>query len=161
MRETKTIIEPPRRQDAKKFRINTEPPRPVLSESKGRQEKVGGNQQERARNHGCFHLCWIAVNENLALPPITCSILLLEVMNMPTRKAKPRKYVHYHKDGTVWARGQTVKGKFSGFWVWFRKDGTKLRSGTFENGKQVGKWTTYDRKGKVYKVTVMKSKNLH
>jgi antitoxin component YwqK of YwqJK toxin-antitoxin module len=75
---------------------------------------------------------------------------------MATRKARPKKYVHYHKDGSVWARGQFTRGKMSGFWVWFRKDGTKLRSGSFENGRQAGKWTTYDKKGKVYKVTVMK-----
>jgi antitoxin component YwqK of YwqJK toxin-antitoxin module len=75
---------------------------------------------------------------------------------VPVRKAKSGKYIHYHKDGSVWARGQFAKGKMSGFWVWFRKDGTKMRSGSFENGRQAGKWTTYDRKGKVYKVTVMK-----
>lgn len=75
---------------------------------------------------------------------------------MPTRK--PRKYVHYHKDGTVRARRQMLNGKMSGYWVWFRKDGTKLRSGSFEYGRQVGKWTTYDKKGRVYKVTVMKPK---
>ena len=42
-----------------------------------------------------------------------------------------------------------------GYWEWFRVDGTKLRSGAFENGKQVGEWTTYDRDGRVYKVTNM------
>ena len=72
-------------------------------------------------------------------------------------EAKSGKYTHYHKDGSVWARGQFAKGKMNGFWVWFRKDGTKLRSGSFENGRQAGKWTTYDRKGKVYKVTVVKA----
>ncbi len=40
-----------------------------------------------------------------------------------------------------------------GYWEWFRKDGTKMRSGYFKAGKQVGEWTTYDRQGKVYKVT--------
>jgi hypothetical protein len=42
-------------------------------------------------------------------------------------------------------------------WEWFRKDDTQMRSGYFENGKQVGEWTTYDDKGKVVKVTTMKS----
>jgi antitoxin component YwqK of YwqJK toxin-antitoxin module len=42
-----------------------------------------------------------------------------------------------------------------GYWEWFRKDGSRMRSGSFEKGVQVGKWTTYDRKGKVYKVTQM------
>jgi antitoxin component YwqK of YwqJK toxin-antitoxin module len=32
-----------------------------------------------------------------------------------------------------------------------------MRSGYFENGKQTGEWTTYDAKGKVVKVTRMKS----
>ena len=63
-----------------------------------------------------------------------------------------------HKDGTVWAKGKMVNGKCEGFWVWFRKDGTKMRSGYFKRNKQVGKWTTYDKKGKIYKVTMMKDK---
>ena len=46
----------------------------------------------------------------------------------------------------------------TGYWEWFRKDGTKLRSGYFEDGEQVGEWTTYDKDGKVYKVTEMKPK---
>ena len=70
------------------------------------------------------------------------------------RAAKP--YVHYHKDGSVWAKGQTIDDVATGYWEWFRKDGSRLRSGYFENGKQTGEWTTYDRKGKVYKVTKMK-----
>jgi len=69
-----------------------------------------------------------------------------------------KKYVHYHKDGSVWARG-SMKGKvMTGYWEWFRKDGTIMRSGSFRNGEQVGEWTTYDKRGKVYKVTVMKPK---
>jgi antitoxin component YwqK of YwqJK toxin-antitoxin module len=34
-----------------------------------------------------------------------------------------------------------------------------MRSGYFKNGKQTGKWTTYDRKGKVYKVTDLSGVN--
>ena len=71
-------------------------------------------------------------------------------------KTKPA--VTYHKNGSVWAKGQTLDGEMHGYWEWFRKDGSKLRSGYFENGEQVGEWTTYDRKGEVYKVTTMKSK---
>jgi antitoxin component YwqK of YwqJK toxin-antitoxin module len=33
-----------------------------------------------------------------------------------------------------------------------------MRSGTFKNGEQFGEWTTYDREGKVYKVTMIKQK---
>ncbi|MBL9174535.1 MAG: hypothetical protein JNL10_13445 [Verrucomicrobiales bacterium] len=77
---------------------------------------------------------------------------------MPTRKASPRDHIEYHKDGSVWARGQTVNGVPTGYWEWFRLDGTRMRAGYFENGEQAGDWTTYDKKGQVYKVTRMKPK---
>ena len=32
-----------------------------------------------------------------------------------------------------------------------------MRTGSFKAGKQIGEWTTYDAKGKVVKVTQMKS----
>lgn len=64
-------------------------------------------------------------------------------------------FIKYHNDGSVWATGTMVAGKPEGYWEWFRKDGTRLRSGYFAKGKQSGEWTTYDRKGKVYKVTRM------
>jgi len=69
----------------------------------------------------------------------------------------PRPYTKHHKDGTVWARGQTIDGVPTGYWEWFRADGTRLRSGHFRDGIQVGEWTTYDRSGSVYKVTDMKT----
>ena len=62
-----------------------------------------------------------------------------------------------HKDGSLWARGQTVDDVPTGYWEWFRKDGTKLRSGFFERGEQVGDWTTYDAKGAPYKVTQIRA----
>jgi antitoxin component YwqK of YwqJK toxin-antitoxin module len=77
---------------------------------------------------------------------------------MPSKKARTQEYIKYHNDGTLWAKGQTSKGVPTGYWEWFRKDGSKLRSGNFEHGEQVGEWTTYDKSGKVYKVTVMKPK---
>ena len=58
----------------------------------------------------------------------------------------------------MWAKGQRIDGVMTGYWEWFRKDGTLMRSGTFANGVQVGEWTTYDRNGKVVKVTTMKPK---
>jgi len=67
----------------------------------------------------------------------------------------------HHRDGSLWARGQTRDGVPIGYWEWFRKDGTKLRSGHFEHGEQTGEWTTYDRNGAVYKVTVMRPKAAH
>lgn len=63
-----------------------------------------------------------------------------------------------HKDGSVWAKGQTVDGVPDGYWEWFRLDGTKMRSGYFENGEQTGEWTTYNKSGDVYKVTRIKPK---
>jgi antitoxin component YwqK of YwqJK toxin-antitoxin module len=75
-----------------------------------------------------------------------------------TRKAKTERFAKLHKDGTLWAKGQTLDGVATGYWEWFRKDGTKLRSGFFENGEQAGEWTTYDKAGEVYKVTRMKAR---
>jgi len=64
-----------------------------------------------------------------------------------------KERLHHHKDGSLLAKGQTNGDIPTGYWEWFRKDGTRLRSGHFENGKQVGEWTTYDKSGRVYKVT--------
>ena len=69
---------------------------------------------------------------------------------------KPQDYIQYHKDGSVWAKGQLIGNTPTGYWEWFRKDGTLMRSGTFRDGIQVGEWTTYDKSGQVYKVTDMK-----
>ncbi|NUM53305.1 MAG: hypothetical protein HUU46_06655 [Candidatus Hydrogenedentes bacterium] len=78
---------------------------------------------------------------------------------MAAKKSKPAPFVKYHRDGTVWAKGQTVDGAPVGYWEWFRKDGVIMRSGYFdENGAQTGEWTTYNRNGDVYKVTSVKSK---
>jgi hypothetical protein len=52
--------------------------------------------------------------------------------NMEPNKPSPEPYTEYHKDGTVWAKGQMWDGVPIGYWEWFQKDGTKLRSGTFE-----------------------------
>ena len=75
---------------------------------------------------------------------------------MATKRSPAEPYVLHHKDGTLWAKGQTIGDVATGYWEWFRKDGSKLRSGYFENGKQTGEWTTYDRKGKPFKITTMK-----
>ena len=69
---------------------------------------------------------------------------------------KAKKHIHYHKDGSIWAKGNLVDGQMDGYWEWFRKDGSKMRSGHFERGKQTGEWITYDKKGKKYKVTLKK-----
>ena len=72
------------------------------------------------------------------------------------KKTKKYNHIVYHKDGSLWAQGNFVKGKMQGYWEWFRKDGSKMRSGHFEMGKQTGEWITYDKKGKVVKLTKMK-----
>ncbi len=64
-----------------------------------------------------------------------------------------KEHTTYHKDGSIWAKGQLIDEKMDGYWEWFRTDGTKMRSGHFKDGKQVGEWITYDTAGKVYKVT--------
>lgn len=80
------------------------------------------------------------------------------MVKVKTLKMK-KPHIEYHKDGSVWAKGDMINGECDGYWEWFRKparageDGTKMRSGYFNNGKQTGKWITYDKKGKQYKVT--------
>jgi len=77
---------------------------------------------------------------------------------MPVSGPRPKPHTEFHKDGSIWAKGKMLAGVPTGYWEWFRKDGTRMRSGTFENGQQVGTWTTYNRSGKVHKVTTMKAK---
>ena len=71
-------------------------------------------------------------------------------------KVKTKEHAEYHKDGSIRAKGQMLDDQMHGYWEWFRKDGIIMRSGYFEKGVQVGEWTTYDKTGKVYKVTTMK-----
>lgn len=76
---------------------------------------------------------------------------------MPAKKVTAKKFIKYHYDGTVWAKGKMAGDQPDGYWEWFRKDGVIMRSGYFDKGKQVGEWTTYTKQGKVYKVTYMKN----
>lgn len=73
-----------------------------------------------------------------------------------SEQSEDGEHIQYHRDGTVWAKGQKVGGELEGYWEWFRKDGSLMRSGTFARGVQVGEWTTYDRNGAAVKVTQMK-----
>jgi antitoxin component YwqK of YwqJK toxin-antitoxin module len=77
---------------------------------------------------------------------------------MPAKKAKSKEHLHYHKAGTLWAKGQLLNGNMVGYWEWYRKDGSRMRSGYFVLGEQIGEWTTYDKTGAVVKVTKMKPK---
>ncbi|MBP9761248.1 MAG: DUF1801 domain-containing protein [Candidatus Magasanikbacteria bacterium] len=79
--------------------------------------------------------------------------------NISLAEAKAKKkgwHVVYHKDGSLLAKGKKVGNKLHGYFEWFRLDGTKMRSGYFEKDVQVGEWTTYDKHGKVIKITQMK-----
>ncbi|HLY59701.1 MAG TPA: hypothetical protein VKV95_02940 [Terriglobia bacterium] len=77
-------------------------------------------------------------------------------MPRKTISKKKKNYIKYHNDGSIWAKGTMIDGQPEGYWEWFRKEGARMRSGYFAMGKQVGEWTTYDKKGKIYKVTRMK-----
>jgi uncharacterized protein YdhG (YjbR/CyaY superfamily) len=68
-------------------------------------------------------------------------------------KAKTTIRTVLHRNGNLWAKGPMSGKNMTGYWEWFRQDGTKLRSGHFAAGQQTGAWTTYDRQGKVHKVT--------
>ncbi len=72
---------------------------------------------------------------------------------MPKKNMKSEEYIKYHKDGSLWAKGQMLDGEQTGYWEWFRKDGSLMRSGSFSEGEQVGEWTTYDRDGEIVRVT--------
>ena len=64
-----------------------------------------------------------------------------------------KKYIEYHRDGSVHAQGYMKDGVPDGYWEWFRLNGTIMRSGNFQEGDQVGEWVTYDKKGHIFKVT--------
>ena len=75
---------------------------------------------------------------------------------MPRKKSSAGVHEHFHKDGSLWARGELKAGVMEGYWEWFRKDGSLMRTGSFARGVQVGDWTTYAKDGRLVKVTTMK-----
>ncbi len=77
---------------------------------------------------------------------------------MPAKKPAAKKHIVYHNNGSIWAKGQKSGDLCVGYWEWFRLDGSKMRSGHFDHGEQAGEWITYDKKGKVVKVTHFKPK---
>jgi len=74
------------------------------------------------------------------------------------KKSAVKLHEHFHKDGSLWARGELKNGIMEGYWEWFRKDGSLMRSGSFAHGDPVGEWTTYRSDGSIVKVTTMKPK---
>lgn len=88
--------------------------------------------------------------------PQKFSTLNLHDNSKLTKKAELLKgyLIKYHANGkTVWSKGKIKVGKPHGYWEWFRIDGTIKRSGHFATGVPVGEWITYDREGKVYKIS--------
>jgi antitoxin component YwqK of YwqJK toxin-antitoxin module len=77
---------------------------------------------------------------------------------MPRKKLESIVHEYFHKDGSLWARGELIDGVMEGYLEWFRKDGSRMRSGSFEHGVQVSEWTTYRKDGTILKVTAMKPK---
>jgi antitoxin component YwqK of YwqJK toxin-antitoxin module len=77
---------------------------------------------------------------------------------VPRKKPAAKAHEHFHKDGSLWARGELRAGMMEGCWEWFRKDGSVMRTGSFAHGVQVGEWTTYAKDGSIVKVTRMKPK---
>ena len=75
---------------------------------------------------------------------------------IPAKSASAKIFIHYHKDGSIWAKGKMLNGEMHGYWEWYRKDGVIMRSGNFDKGKQIGEWITYDKNGKKYKIAKMK-----
>jgi len=74
------------------------------------------------------------------------------------KNIRGKEVIKYHNDGTIWAKSKMIENQPDGYWEWFRKNGVIMPSGYFDKGKQIGEWTTYDKEGKVYKVTKMKEK---
>lgn len=45
---------------------------------------------------------------------------------------KTKEHVHFHKGGSIWAKGQMPGDQMHGYWELYRKDGVIMRSGYFE-----------------------------
>lgn len=70
-----------------------------------------------------------------------------------------KEQVEYYDNGQVKFRGAEVDGKPDGPWEFYRRDGSLMRKGHFEAGEQVAEWTTYDREGRVVKVTAFPARH--
>ena len=59
------------------------------------------------------------------LLPFRCCFLKAHMM--PAKRSPAKEHILYHKDGSIWAKGQLVDSVMTGYWEWFRKDGTIMR----------------------------------
>ena len=67
--------------------------------------------------------------------------------------AEQAQHEKFHRDGSLWGRGQLGNGAMHGHWAFYRKDGSLMRSGAFDRDGQVGEWIAYDKVGAPCKVT--------
>jgi antitoxin component YwqK of YwqJK toxin-antitoxin module len=67
--------------------------------------------------------------------------------------SEPVPEVAHYANGRVKFSGFILDGEMHGAWEWHRTDGSLMRTGQFERGRQVGAWRTYDRSGRLIKVT--------
>ena len=66
---------------------------------------------------------------------------------------KKKPFIKRHRDGSLWAKGFLLNGKMEGYWEFYRLDGSRMGSGSFTQSQKTGDWTTYDRNGRVVRVT--------
>ena len=62
----------------------------------------------------------------------------------------------FYDNGLPRFKGEYLDGEMHGFWEFFLFFLTLMRSGAFDRGVQVGVWKTFDREGKLVKVTTFK-----
>ena len=63
----------------------------------------------------------------------------------------------FYDNGLPRFKGDYLDGEMHGYWEFYRKDCSLMRSGSFDFGRQVGSWKTYDRIGRLVKVTDFKN----
>lgn len=68
-------------------------------------------------------------------------------------RSEPVPDVAHYANGKVKFSGYRLHGEMHGAWVWHRTDGSLMRTGQFDRGRQVGDWRTYDRSGRLVKLT--------
>lgn len=73
---------------------------------------------------------------------------------LSTADEEPTAALDHYPNGNPRFRGFHLDGGMHGEWTFYRSDGSVMRTGTFDRGRQVGMWTTFDRAGKIVKVTV-------
>ena len=68
-----------------------------------------------------------------------------------------KERIERHRNGTIKAKGHMKAGELEGILGVVQKRRHQNAFGILWEWQQVGEWTTYDGKGKIVKVTKMKS----